>query len=298
MQTVNEEKRAYWMYIASLLIVGTIGAVRRYIPLSSGLLAFVRGLIGGLSLLVFVKLRGRRVLGGIDRKKLAWLVLTGAALGFNWMLLFEAYNYTTVAVATLCYYFEPTILLLLSPLLFKERLSGKKLLCALLAILGMVLVSGVVEQGGLRGEQLRGVLCGLGAACFYTAVVILNKKIRDVDPYGRTIVQLFSAALVLLPYLLLTEKPGGIRLNAGLIGLLLLVGVVYTGLVYALYFGSMPNLRAQTIAILSYLDPVVALLVSALLLGERLTLAGMLGAVLILGAAILSEWSPGQGRGN
>ena len=153
-------------------------------------------------------------------------------------------------------------------------------------------------QGGLRGEQLRGVLCGLGAACFYTAVVILNKKIRDVDPYGRTIVQLFSAALVLLPYLLLTEKPGGIRLNAGLIGLLLLVGVVYTGLVYALYFGSMPNLRAQTIAILSYLDPVVALLVSALLLGERLTLAGMLGAVLILGAAILSEWSPGQGRGN
>ena len=83
MQTVSEEKRAYRMYIASLLIVGTIGAVRRYIPLSSGFLAFVRGLIGGLSLLVFVKLRGRRVLQGLDRKKLAWLVLTGAALGFN-----------------------------------------------------------------------------------------------------------------------------------------------------------------------------------------------------------------------
>ena len=130
------EKRAYGMYIASLLIVGTIGVFRRAIPLSSGLLAFVRGLLGALSLVVFVKLRGRRIGHGLERKKLLLLVLTGVALSFNWMLLFEAYTYTTVASATLCYYFQPTIVLLLSPLLFGEKLTGKKLLCAALAVLG------------------------------------------------------------------------------------------------------------------------------------------------------------------
>ena len=286
------EKRAYLMYIASLLIVGTIGVFRRAIPLSSGLLAFVRGLLGALSLVLFVRLRGRRIGHGTERKKRLLLILTGIALSFNWMLLFEAYTYTTVAAATLCYYFQPTIVLLLSPLLFGERLTPKKLVCAALAILGMVFVSGVTEQGGLPAGHARGIAYGLGAACFYAVVVILNKKITGVDAYEKTIVELFSAALAMLPYLLLTEDLRAVRLDARLIGLLLIVGVVYTGLVYALYFGSMDALKAQSIAILSYLDPIVALLVSALLLHERLSPKGLLGAALILGAAVFCEWEP------
>ena len=288
------EKRAYGMYIASLLIVGTIGVFRRAIPLSSGLLAFVRGLLGALSLVVFVKLRGRRIGHGLERKKLLLLVLTGVALSFNWMLLFEAYTYTTVASATLCYYFQPTIVLLLSPLLFGEKLTGKKLLCAALAVLGMVFVSGVTEQRTLPPGHLRGILFGTGAACFYAAVVILNKKITGVDPYEKTVVELFSAALAMLPYLLLTEDLRSVRLDARLMMLLLIVGVIYTGLVYALYFGSMDVLKAQTIAILSYLDPVVALLVSTVLLHEHMSARGLLGAVLILGAAVFCEWQPGK----
>ncbi len=286
------EKRAYIMYIVSLLIVGTIGIVRRAIPLSSGLLAFVRGLLGALSLLLFVKLRGRRVGRWTDRKKRLLLVLTGVALSFNWMLLFEAYTYTTVASATLCYYFQPTLVLLLSPLLFKEKLTGKKLLSAAFAILGMILVSGVTEQRALPAGHLRGIACGLGAACLYAAVVILNKKIVGVDAYEKTIVELLAAALTMLPYLLLTGELRAVRLDGSLLGLLLLIGIVYTGLVYALYFGSMDALKAQTIAILSYLDPVVALLTSALVLHESLSGRGVLGAVLILGAALICEWQP------
>lgn len=296
MSTSPTEKQAYRMYIASLLIVGTIGVVRRYIPLSSGLLAFARGLIGALSLLIYVRLRGRRIRHALPRRKLALLIVTGIALSFNWMLLFEAYAYTTVATATLCYYFQPTLVILLSPLLFRERLSRRKLICAVLAVLGMVLVSGAAGQGGLRAGQFRGVVFGLGAACLYATVVILNKKIVDVDPYERTIVELLSAALAMLPYLFLTEKFEAVRLDGAMIGWLLLVGVVYTGLVYALYFGSLERLRAQSIAILSYLDPVVALLVSAVVLGERLTGPGLLGAALILGAALVSEYEPEKGR--
>lgn len=296
MQNPNREKQACRMYIASLLIVGTIGVVRRYIPLSSGLLAFARGLIGALSLSVFVLLRGGRIGHGLPGRKLGALVVTGIALSFNWMLLFEAYTYTTVATATLCYYFAPTIVVLLSPLLFRERLSAKKLICAGLAVLGMILVSGVLEQGSAKSGQMRGVLFGLGAACFYAMVVILNKKITDVDPYERTVVELLASAAAMIPYLLLTEDVSQLHIDAKLIGFVLLVGVVYTGLVYALYFGSIEYLRAQSLAILSYLDPVVALLVSALVLGERLTTAGMIGAVLILGAAVVSEWEPTKGN--
>ena len=288
------EKQAYLMYIASLLIVGTIGVIRRAIPLSSGLLAFVRGLLGALSLVVFLKLRGRRIRHGTELRKLVLLAATGVALSFNWMLLFEAYTYTTVASATLCYYFEPTIVLLLSPLLFGEKLTVKKIICAALAILGMVFVSGVTEQAELPPGHLKGIACGLCAACFYSAVVILNKKITGVDVYEKTIVELMSAALAMLPYLLLTEDLRAVQMNPRLLGLLLIVGVIYTGLSYALYFGCMEVLKAQTIAILSYLDPVVALLVSALILHERLSGPGLLGAVLILGAALFCEWQPGK----
>ena len=292
MEKPISKKQAYLMYIASLLIVGTIGLFRRAIPLSSGLLAFVRGLLGALSLIVFVKLRGGRIRRGMGRRTCLLLFLTGVVLSFNWMLLFEAYTYTTVAAATLCYYFEPTIVLLLSPLLFGEKLTAKKLICAALAIVGMVFISGVTEQGGLPAGHLKGVAYGLGAACLYAAVVILNKKITGVDPYEKTIIELGAAAITMLPYLLLTEDLRSVRLDGRTIVLLLIVGIVYTGLTYALYFGSMEVLKAQTIAILSYLDPVVALLVSIVLLHEPMSAAGLLGAALILGAALFSEYEP------
>lgn len=289
-----EEKRAYAMYISSLLIVGSIGVVRRFIPLSSALLALVRGALGAASLALFVKLRGRRLFHGLGRKRTLLLCLTGAAIGVNWVLLFEAFRHTSVAVATLCYYFQPTIVLLLSPLLLRERLTGKKLLCAALAVTGMVLVSGVAGEGRLPPGQLKGVLFALGAAVFYAAVVLLNKLQRGLDAYEKTVIQLASAAVAILPYVLLTEDLSALRPDGRTLALLLVVGVVYTGLCYALYFGSMDALRAQTIAILSYLDPVVALLCSALILHEGLSGAGLLGAALILGAAVLSEWESGK----
>ena len=295
MEKPISKKQAYLMYIASLLIVGTIGLFRRAIPLSSGLLAFVRGLLGALSLIIFVKLRGGCIRRGAGQRTCLLLFLTGVVLSFNWMLLFEAYTCTTVAAATLCYYFEPTIVLLLSPLLFGERLTAKKLICAALAIVGMVFVSGVTEQGGLPAGHLKGVAYGLGAACLYAAVVILNKKITGVDPYEKTIIELGAAAITMLPYLLLTENLRAVRLDGRTIVLLLIVGIVYTGLTYALYFGSMEVLKAQTIAILSYLDPVVALLVSIVLRHEPMSAAGLLGAALILGAALFSEYEP-RGR--
>lgn len=293
MEPQANKKASYIMLISSMLIVGTIGIFRRYIPLSSALLAFFRGVIGGTVLCIFAAVGKRGHWQSIERKKLLFLVVSGAFLGINWILLFEAYNYTTIAKATLCYYLQPTIVLLLSPLLFNERLTAKKMICAASALAGMILVSGAAGGGPSQLHEIRGIVFGLGAACFYSAVVILNKKMGHVPLYEKTIVQLFSAAVILIPYLLAVGDPGSIVFDADMIILLLIVGVIYTGVVYGLYFGSMDGLRAQTISMLSYLEPMVAMAVSAFVLREPLSTGGIMGAVMILGSALVSEYEPG-----
>lgn len=286
----ENSSKSYVMIISSMLIFGTIGIFRRYIPLSSGLLAFSRGLLGGAFLLLFVLAKGRR-LASIEPKKLLLLALTGAAIGVNWMCLFEAYSYTAVSTATMCYYMQPTIVILLSPLVFGERLTPKKLLCAFAAIAGMVFVSGMTEGGGIQAQDITGILYGLAAAALYAAVVILNKKVQIDDDYEKTIIQLVSAAVILIPYLLLTEDFSAISLDTLAVVMVLIVGIVHTGMAYALYFGSMKGLKAQSVAVLSYIDPVFALILSAIVLGEKLSAFGILGAVLVIGSAIVSEMS-------
>lgn len=280
--------KSYIALVASMLMFGTLGIVRRYIPLSSAMLAMCRGVLGSVFLLVFVLVRGGK-LKLPERRTALRLVLTGAIMGLNWMLLFEAYNYTTVAAATMCYYMQPTIVILLSPLVFRERLGAKRLACAGAAIVGMLFVSGVLSGGAGQMQDIRGIIFGLGAAVFYATVIILNKKVVVEDVYAKTIIQLAGAALVMIPYVLITEGVPELALTPADIGLVLLVGVVHTGVTYALYFGSMQRLRAQTVAVLSYIDPVFALLLSAAVLHESLTPLGIVGAVLIIGSAIISE---------
>ena len=289
MEHKTDERRSVLMIVSAMLIFGTIGVFRRNIPVSSAFLAFSRGILGGLSILLYTKLKRKEKTERIPFRMLAALAFTGALIGINWILLFEAFSHTTVAVATLCYYMAPTIVMLLSPVLFREKLTGKKAACAAVAILGMVFVSGAAESGGLPDGSLRGVLEGLGAAVFYACVVIMNKKIRGIDAYRKTTVQMLSAGAVMIPYLLLTNGFSADSLTPEAVFLLLAVGIVHTGIAYVLYFGSIDGLRVQTVAILSYIDPVSALLFSAFLLRERLTVMNLIGAVLIIGSAVVSE---------
>lgn len=285
----NKERSSYVMFISAMVIYGTIGVFRKFIPLSSAALAFARGLVGGLCLMLWVLLRGGTLKLDISRKRFWLLCFTGVAMGANWILLFEAYNYTTVAVATLCYYMQPTILILLSPLLFRERLTLKKGVCALVSVAGMVLVSGVTDGAGVDSGDIKGILCGLGAAALYALVVILNKKNPVENAQGKTVVQLFSAAVILAPYLLLAETPGSLSVNTMAVVMLLVVCIVHTGIAYAMYFGSVQRLAAQTTAVLSYIDPVVAVLLAGLILQEAMSAGEIIGAILILGAALVSE---------
>ena len=290
MKREESSLNSYLMLISAMLLYGTIGVFRRYIPLSSGMLAFSRGLLGSLFLWGLVCLRGRGKTERIGRRSLLLLLaLTGALIGANWMLLFEAYNHTTVATATMCYYMQPTLVILLSPLVLRERLTARRLACAGAAVAGMAFVSGVADGGGIGARDLSGVAFGLGAAALYATVILLNKKLQVEDVYRKTAVQLTAATVALAPYVLLTEDFAAIRLDARAAVLVLIVGIVHTGVAYAMYFGSMKRLRAQTIALLSYIDPVFALLLSAAVLHEPITPLGLLGAALIIGSALVSE---------
>ena len=277
------------MLTLSMVIFGSIGVFRRSIPLPSETLAFFRGAFGSLFLFVFAKLRGKKINHHIGIRKILLLALSGALMGFNWILLFEAYRYTTVAVATLCYYMQPTIVVLLSPLVFRERFTAKKGLCVIVSVVGMALVSGLVENGIPPRSEIKGILLGLGAAVLYASVVIMNKKLPGIDPYEKTIIQLLSAAVVLVPYLLAGRPAAGTVWTPSVMILLLVVCLVHTAVAYALYFGSMDGLKAQTVALFSYLDPVTALALSALVLKEHITVYGIIGAVLVIGAALAGE---------
>lgn len=272
--------------ISSMIIFGTIGLLRRSIPCSSAVVALVRGFVGVAFLLIWRLMKGKKMNFASLKSKLPLLLLSGALIGFNWVCLFEAYAYTSVSVATVCYYMAPVFVILASPLVLKEKLTLKKGLCVLFAFGGMVLCSGL---GRGENSDWRGVALALGAALMYASVILLNKRLGDIESEERTAVQLLAAALALLPYVLKTGLPAASELTPMVILLLLIAGVVHTGLAYTLYFGSLSGVSGQTAALMSYIDPVVALLLSALLLHEKLGLAATIGAATVILSAIVSE---------
>ncbi|MBQ8599547.1 MAG: DMT family transporter [Oscillospiraceae bacterium] len=286
---MTQQTAARLKLIVVMLLFGTIGIFVRSIAMPSSLIALVRGIIGSIFLLALVFLRK----SGIDKagvKKNGWkLLLSGACIGVNWILLFESYRYTTVATATLCYYLQPVVVILGSALILKEKLSLRKLLCVFVAILGMIPVSGVLESGIPSGEEITGILLAVGAAALYGVNIILNKTMKDLPSFDMTIFCLITAALTLLPYTLLTEDWSAVSWTPTSVALLITVGILHTGVAYALYYSSLKQMKAQEVAIYGYIDPIFAILLSALLLKEPLTISTVIGGVMILGATFVSE---------
>ena len=277
----------------AMVTFGTIGIFVRYIPLPSSIIALVRGVLATIFLLAVMAGGKRWPDKTAITRNLALLLISGALIGFNWILLFEAYNYTSIAVATLCYYLAPVFVIIASPFVLQEKLSMKKALCVIAALAGMVLVSGVIQNyvrgGNTEDLNLTGVLLGIGAGALYATIILINKKLKDISSYDTTVMQLAAASIVLMPYCLLTVDMGALEVTPVSAVLLLIVGIVHTGIAYVLYFGSIKELPAQTVAIFSYIDPILAVLLSALLLKESMDMLSILGAILILGSTFVSE---------
>lgn len=274
--------------IFSMVVFGTIGVFVKNIPLSSGEIALFRAVIASVSIIVYQLVSGKRIIFSQIKNDLPLLFLSGAVMGFNWILLFQAYRYTTVSIATLSYYFAPAIVMIACPVLFKEKLTLKQVICFIMSTVGLIFIIGI--NGTSAGtNNVKGICLGLGAAVFYATVMILNKYIKNVTGIDRTLLQFFAAIIVLIPYVLSTSgiHPG----KAGSIGIIniLIVGIIHTGITYCLYFSSLKDLRGQEVAILSYIDPLVAVIVSVTILNESITIMQIAGGLLILGFTLLNE---------
>ena len=270
----------------SMAVFGTLPVFVKNIPLSSAEIALYRAVLAAVLTGIYIAAAKKNAEFKRIRRELPLILVSGAAMGINWILLFEAYRYTSVSVATLSYYFAPVIVTIACPFLFRERLTAKQIFCFVMATAGVVLITGV---GGLGGSDLKGIALGLSAAVFYASVILLNKRIRTVDGINRTFIQFIAAAAVLLPY---TAAAGGFHLMsldfAGTLSLLA-VGFIHTGVTYCLYFSSVTGLTGQQAAVLSYIDPLVAVVMSVTVLGESITPLQAAGGLMILGFTLLNE---------
>ena len=288
---MKKENTARLLMATAMLIFGTLAPFVKNINVTSGELALYRAIMAAAMVGGFLLLKKEKLSVSSIKKELLLLLISGAAMGFNWILLFEAYKYTTVSVATLSYYFAPVIVMVVCPLLFKEKLTGKQILSFVMSTLGLVLITGTAGGGS---QDLVGIGFGLGAAILYATVMLLNKFIKDVRGLHRTFIQFIAAIIILLPYVSLT---GGFHLgglNASAIGALLTVGIVHTGITYCMYFSALKDLPGQKVAILSYIDPLVAVLVSVIWLREGISIPQIFGGLLILGFTLYSELSANE----
>ncbi|HJD47197.1 MAG TPA: DMT family transporter [Candidatus Mediterraneibacter norfolkensis] len=284
----NSSKRSKITLSVSMAIFGTLGLFTRFIPLSSGELALYRAILAASLILVYLAVTKQKIdLKGI-RRDIPLLLASGVAMGINWILLFQAYRYTTISAATLSYYFAPVIVTVASPLLFREKLTAKHIICFCMSTLGLVMIIGInnLTRGG---SDLIGILFGLGAAVFYATVILLNKFIKNVAGIHRTLLQFFAAIIILIPYVSVTDGVNLASLTEIGWACLLIVGLVHTGVTYCMYFSALKDLPGQEAAILSYIDPLVAVIVSVLILGESMTILQFIGGVFILGFTLWNE---------
>ncbi|MCY8055967.1 DMT family transporter [Bacillus inaquosorum] len=275
-------------FILSMIIFGTMGLVVRYIDLSSSETALLSSSIGCLFLIIVFFMMKKTIPWKLVKANAYILFLSGIALGGNWIFLYQSYDHTTLTNATLGYYFAPVFVMILSPFILKEQLPVKKIVCIGIAIIGMLLVvgNGISASGT---EDLLGIFFGLVAAAFYAALMLINKFIHHMGRLEITIIQLGITALLLLPYVFFTEGFGIFGVSRSSVPFIIILGIVNTGIGFWLFFSGMQKLKGQSIAMLSYVDPFVAILISAIILQEQMTIVQMLGGALLLGSTFVSE---------
>ena len=290
---MNTTKRARLSLILSMAAFGTLAPFVRYISVSSGELALYRAVLAAILIGTFLIVTKQKIPFRSLGKELYLLLFSGIAMGFNWILLFEAYKYTTVAISTLSYYFAPVIVTVVCPFLFKEKMTRKQIICFVMSTIGLALVVGITDLGS-GGNDAVGVAFGLGAAVLYATVILLNKFIKGVTGIHRTFLQFLAAIAVLTPYVFCTSSINLGNLNGTGWICLLVVGLVHTGITYCMYFSSLKELPGQEAAILSYVDPLVAVIIGVLLLKEPLNWQQLVGGALILGFTLWNELDTGK----
>ncbi len=277
--------QALMKYLCALLLFGLNGIVASHIALNSYEIVFLRTLIGSVLLMVVFLLGRGRFHWKVHKGDAAFIVLSGAAMGASWMFLYEAYQQIGVSYASLLYYCGPVIVMILSPLLFKEKLTIPKIVGFLIVLVGIVLVNGkmAVDRGSTWG-----LLCGVMSAVMYFFMVTLNKQAREIVGLENAVIQLTVSFLTVAVFVGI-KQAFVIHVPVSSWPWILVLGLVNTGIGCYLYFSPLSKLPVQTVAICGYLEPLSAVVFATLLLGEKMSAFQYIGAVCIIGGAMIGE---------
>ncbi|MBO4666499.1 MAG: DMT family transporter [Bacilli bacterium] len=284
---MKKENIAKLLYILSIILYGTTGCFYRFIDLPAGLFSLLRALICVIFIIIFVVIIRKKPNYEMIKKNLLWLFLGGTSIGFNWICLFEAYNNTTVATASLINYLAPALFIVVAPIILKEKFPPYKIIFVFTALIGVILVSGFFND--TNNGSIKGVILAIFASIGYLGILIFNKKQNGVEPFDKVIIELLSASIVIAPYAIIKTDFSAITFDYKLILYVLGFGIFLTALAYILYLGSMEHMASLHIAILSYIEPVTSVILSIVILKENLSIYGIIGGVLILSSTILCE---------
>ncbi len=280
--------------VLAMVIFGSIGIFVNRIGLPSAVIACVRAVVGTAFLAIILGFYKDRSDFSSFKKNAIPIILSGAALGFNWVFLFEAYKYTTIPIATVCYNMAPVFVLILSPIILRERLTILNIACTLGALAGAILISGVL---GTETVHTTGVMYALVAALLYCAVMILNKKISGISSLDSAFYQMSVASVVTIVYAVATVDMSAVVITENTGWMLLVLGIVHTGLAYALTFSASKKMTAQAWGILSYLDPATAIVLAVVILHQPYGAVEILGTAMIFGFAFINGFYKSRRRG-
>lgn len=273
----------------AMIIWGTIGLFVREIQLDSISVAFFRAIIGSIFLLFISIIKKDKIDKKILKENFLLLLVSGVAISANWTALFQAMKYTTIPIAILSYYTAPIFITLFSALVLKEKITKKNIGYLAMALIGVLFVINSNEPGGVAINNTKGIIYALSGAVLYGVVIVINKLIKGLSGFQMTFIQLSLVAIILLPVVTLQGNIILSHMDLKLWILLLIIGMIHTGFAYLLYFPSIKDVNSNTIAILCYLDPIVAILSSFIILKESMSISQLIGGIMILSAAYFGD---------
>lgn len=279
------DKKAFIKYISALLLFGLNGIVASNIALNSYEIVFLRTLIGSLLLIILFLIGKNNFHIGAHKRDTLFIVLSGMAMGTSWMFLYEAYQQIGVSLASLLYYCGPVIVMILSPLIFKEKLTAPKIAGFLIVLVGIFLVNG---NAAGSNSNTRGIFCGAMSAVMYFFMVTLNKQSKNITGMENSVIQLTVSFLTVAVFVGIKQRFVIEVLPEDWLWIFIL-GIANTGIGCYLYFSPLSKLPVQTVAVCGYLEPLSAVVFATIILGEEMSITQIAGAACIIGGAMLGE---------
>lgn len=272
-------------YFLATIISSFSGFISRYIICESEFLVLSRGLIGALFLFILVNIKGKKLNVESIKNNIKPLILSGILMGFCWITLFRGFQFS-ISITSLLNNMSSLVVVVIMALFFHEKITKKQIICVIWVVIGVLMLSGLFD--GQVQANIQGITYGTLACFGYSIVIIINMRIKDIDALDKTIVQLFISFLTVLPFAIFGNKIPT-SLDTTSIILIIIMGVVNTGLMFLLFFGSIQHLPSSEIAIITYLEPVISIILGAIFFNERMTIIGIIGTIIVLAAAVTNE---------